>query len=160
MPSDYNAVATTNNRVQSFPRRFLDPRRPNRKVTSEEMEEFLIQNDPIMPNDPKRVLSHNYEVRRPPRTRGIMSLISAPPQVARITKIVAAPALLESTSLVFAHGLDLFLTRVAPSNTFDVLSENFNKAQLVITVSGLLLAIAITKPMVQRKKLRERWYHS
>jgi ER membrane protein complex subunit 1 len=52
----------------------------------------------------------------------------------------------------------MFLTRVAPSNTFDVLSENFNKAQLIFTVSGLILAILITKPMVQRKKLREKWY--
>ena len=52
----------------------------------------------------------------------------------------------------------MFLTRVAPSNTFDVLSENFNKAQLVFTVSGLLLAILITRPMVQRKKLKEKSY--
>ena len=52
----------------------------------------------------------------------------------------------------------MFLTRVAPSNTFDVLSENFNKTQLVLTVSGLLLAILITRPMVQRKKLKEKLY--
>jgi hypothetical protein len=66
--------------------------------------------------------------------------------------------LLESTSLVFAFGLDLFITRIAPSNTFDVLNENFNKVQLVFTVSGLLLAILITRPMVERKRLREKWY--
>jgi hypothetical protein len=71
---------------------------------------------------------------------------------------VTSPALLESTSIVFAYGLDLFLTRIAPSNTFDVLNENFNKAQLVLTVSGLAVAIMITKPMVARKRLRERWY--
>jgi hypothetical protein len=79
-------------------------------------------------------------------------------QVANVRRIVTAPALLESTSLIFAYGLDMFLTRVAPSNTFDVLSENFNKAQLVFTVSGLLLAILITKPMVQKKKLKEKQY--
>ena len=71
---------------------------------------------------------------------------------------MTAPALLESTSLILAYGLDMFLTRVAPSNTFDVLSENFNKAQLVFTVLGLLLAILITRPMVQRKKLKEKLY--
>jgi hypothetical protein len=71
---------------------------------------------------------------------------------------VTSPALLESTSLVFAFGLDMFLTRIAPSNTFDVLNENFNKVQLVFTVSGLLLAILITRPMVERKRLREKWY--
>ncbi|KAF8872794.1 hypothetical protein CPB84DRAFT_1854287 [Gymnopilus junonius] len=134
-------VATKNHRVQSFSRHFLNPRRPNRKTTAEEQEEYLITYDPVLPNDPKRVLSHNYDV-------------------AKTVKIVTAPALLESTSLVLSFGLDMFLTRVAPSNTFDVLSENFNKAQLVFTVSGLLLAILITGPMVKRKSLREKWYHS
>ena len=80
-------------------------------------------------------------------------------QVANVQRIITSPALLESTSLVFAYGLDMFLTRVAPSNTFDVLSENFNKAQLVLTIAALTLAIFITKPMVRRRKLRERWYN-
>ena len=73
-------------------------------------------------------------------------------------QIITAPSLLESTSLVLAVGTDLFFTRVATSGTFDVLSENFNKVQLVLTVVGLAVAIAVTKPMVRRKKLRERWY--
>ncbi|KIK01760.1 hypothetical protein K443DRAFT_550803 [Laccaria amethystina LaAM-08-1] len=132
-------VATRNHRIQSFQRAMLNPRRPKRKVTAEEAEEFLVEYDPVLPDDPHRVLSHDYEV-------------------ANVQRIVTAPALLESTSLVFAFGLDMFLTRVAPSNTFDVLSENFNKAQLVFTVSGLLLAIMITRPMVERKRLREKWY--
>ena len=72
--------------------------------------------------------------------------------------MVTAPALLESTSLVFAFGLDMFVSRVAPSGTFDVLSESFNKAQLVLTISGLAVAIMFTRPMVQRKRLREKWY--
>lgn len=72
--------------------------------------------------------------------------------------IITSPAILESTSLVFAYGHDMFFTRIAPSNTFDVLSEGFNKAQLVLTIAGLALAIVITKPMVRRKRLRERWY--
>ncbi|KAF9817392.1 hypothetical protein IEO21_03446 [Rhodonia placenta] len=132
-------VASENHQIQSFPRRFLDPRRPKRKPTNEELEEWLIQYDPILPDDPKRVLSHTY-------------------QVVGTKHIVTSPALLESTSLVFAYGQDLFFTRVAPSNTFDVLSEDFNKAQLVLTIAGLALAIVIAKPMVRRKRLREKWY--
>ncbi|KAF9241301.1 hypothetical protein BU15DRAFT_87236 [Melanogaster broomeanus] len=64
-------------------------------------------------------------------------------EVADVRQIITAPSLLESTSL---------------SGTFDVLSENFNKVQLVLTVAGLAVAIVVTKPMVRRKKLRERWY--
>jgi len=52
----------------------------------------------------------------------------------------------------------LFGSRVTPSNTFDVLSESFNKVQLVLTIGGLTAAIAIAKPMMKRKKLKERWF--
>ncbi|KZT21772.1 DUF1620-domain-containing protein [Neolentinus lepideus HHB14362 ss-1] len=132
-------VANQNHQVQSIPRRLLDPRRPKRKPTNEEMEEMLIQYDPLLPYEARSILSHNN-------------------QVANVQRIVTSPALLESTSLVLVYGLDLFHTRVSPSGTFDVLSENFNKAQLIFTVSGLLAAIIITRPMVRRKRLREKWY--
>ncbi|KAJ3711601.1 DUF1620-domain-containing protein [Lentinula raphanica] len=134
-------VANVNGKIQSISRRLLNPRRPiGRKPSSEEQEEQLIQYDPLLPDDPRKVISHNYDV-------------------ARVRSITTSPALLESTSLVFAYGLDLFLTRVAPSNTFDVLNESFNKLQLVLTVMGLAAAIFVTRPMVRRKKLREKWYY-
>ncbi|KAF8636102.1 hypothetical protein AX17_003807 [Amanita inopinata Kibby_2008] len=132
-------VATKNNKIQTISRRLLDPRRPKKKPTNEELMEGLIEYDPVIPDDPKRVISHEYET-------------------AHIRRIVTSPALLESTSLVFAYGLDLFLTRVSPSGTFDVLSESFNKAQLVFTIAGLVVAIVITRPMVKRRMLRQRWY--
>ncbi|KAF8829541.1 hypothetical protein HHX47_DHR3000530 [Lentinula edodes] len=133
-------VANANGKIQSFSRRLLNPRRPiGRKPSSEEQEEYLVQYDPLLPDDPRKVISHNYDV-------------------AHIRSITTSPALLESTSLVFAYGLDLFLTRVAPSNTFDILNESFNKVQLVVTVMGLAVAILITRPIVMRKKLREKWY--
>lgn len=56
-------VASETGQIQSFPRRFFDPRRPKQKPTTEEMEEWLMQYDPVTPDDPKRVLSHKYEVR-------------------------------------------------------------------------------------------------
>ena len=79
-------------------------------------------------------------------------------QIMNVRQILTSPALLESTSLVFVYGLDLFFTRVAQSNTFDVLSESFNKPQLVSTIAGLALAIAVVKPIVTRKRLQKRWY--
>ncbi|KAF7289031.1 hypothetical protein HMN09_01351100 [Mycena chlorophos] len=134
-------VATNANKIQELQRRMLNPRRPkDRKPTAEEQqEEHLIPYDLLIPDEPRRTLSHQYDVRG---TRNI----------------ITAPALLESTSLVFAYGLDLFFTRVAPSNTFDILSKGFNKLQLVLTVSALAAGIAVTRPMVQKKRLREKWY--
>ncbi|KAI5994742.1 hypothetical protein EDD15DRAFT_2547189 [Pisolithus albus] len=132
-------VASRRHAVHSVPRRLLDPRRPPGKPSPSEVEEGLVTYDAVLPDDARLTLSHNYEV-------------------ANVRQIMSAPSRLESTSLVLAIGLDLFLTRVSPSGTFDVLSENFNKAQLVLTIGGLALAIGLARPVVRRRQLRRRWY--
>ncbi|KAI5994746.1 hypothetical protein EDD15DRAFT_2547193 [Pisolithus albus] len=132
-------VASRRHAVHSVPRRLLDPRRPLGKPSPAEVEEGLVTYDAVLPDDARLTLSHNYEV-------------------ANVRHIMSASSRLESTSLVLAIGLDLFLTRVSPSGTFDVLSENFNKAQLVLTIGGLALAIGLARPVVRRRQLRRRWY--
>ncbi|PPR00992.1 hypothetical protein CVT24_000285 [Panaeolus cyanescens] len=132
-------IATNNHRIQAFPRAFLDPRRPHRKPTTSESEEGLMQYDPLVIDDQRRIISHKYDI-------------------ANVQRIITSPTLLESTSLVFAYGLDVFLTRVSTSGTFDVLSEGFNKVQLVVTVCGLAVGAVVVRPMVGRKKLRGLWY--
>jgi len=81
-----------------------------------------------------------------------------PYQTSRIKQILTTPSQLESTSIVLAYGLDLFQTRVSPSNTFDLLSEDFNRLQLVLTMAGLAVAILITRPIVRAKMLKAKWY--
>lgn len=71
--------------------------------------------------------------------------------------MATSPALLESTSLVLGSGLDLFHTRIAPSGSFDVLSDNFNKAQLLATIFALAIGIIVVRPLVRRKMLRQSW---
>jgi hypothetical protein len=57
-------VANANGQIQTFSRRMLDPRRPKRKVTAEEAgEEWLVSYEPVVPNDPHRIISHKYPVR-------------------------------------------------------------------------------------------------
>jgi hypothetical protein len=56
-------VANKNGQIQSFPRLLLNPRRTKDKPTAEEQEEWLVQYDPMLPDDTHRVLSHNYHVR-------------------------------------------------------------------------------------------------
>ncbi|KDQ19878.1 hypothetical protein BOTBODRAFT_27299 [Botryobasidium botryosum FD-172 SS1] len=132
-------VANTKDQIQLYARRFLDPRRPHGKPTAEEQEEMLFPYDPLLPDSPQQVLSRHY-------------------QIARTRNIITSPALLESTSLVLAYGLDLFMTRVTPSGTFDVLSDSFNKAQLVLVIFGLGAAILLVRPMVRKNQLKQRWY--
>lgn len=79
-------------------------------------------------------------------------------QVLNPKVILTSPALLESTSLVFTYGHDLFFTRVSPSGTFDVLSENFNKVQLVLIIGALSAAIFVVRPIVKKRQLHQAWY--
>jgi hypothetical protein len=72
------------------------------------------------------------------------------PQVYGVRAITTGPSRIESTSLVFVYGVDLFLGSVTPSQPFDILSSSFNKAQLLTTISGLSLAIMIARPIVSR----------
>ncbi|KAI6098758.1 hypothetical protein F5141DRAFT_1145408, partial [Pisolithus sp. B1] len=84
--------------VHSVPRRLLDLRRPLSKVSPSEADERLVTYEVVLPDDARLAISHNYEV-------------------ANIRQIMSAPSQLESTSLVLAIGLDLFLTCISPSGT-------------------------------------------
>ncbi|KAG0240620.1 hypothetical protein BGW41_006801 [Actinomortierella wolfii] len=126
------------NSVMALNRRWLDPRRPTSTPTAMEKEEMLIPYGPIM-EDTRMMLSYHLEV-------------------AGIRKIITAPTLLESTTVVVAYGHDLFVTRHAPSKTFDILKEDFSKSQLVLTIVALLGMLIVTKPMMDKKSLKEKWY--
>ena len=71
--------------------------------------------------------------------------------------IVSVPAKLESTTLVFAYGTDLFFTRLAPSRTYDSLTEDFSYALLLLTIVALVVAIFVTWILSERKELRDKW---
>lgn len=71
--------------------------------------------------------------------------------------IVTVPAKLESTTLVFAYGVDLFYTRIAPSRTYDSLTEDFSYALLLITIVALVAAIFATWILSEKKDLRDKW---
>lgn len=152
------------NQITSIPRRLLDPRRPMGKPTSRDKEEMLIPYDNMIPIDTRKIISHKYQV--------CLSLCSSDQsendakwfwmlwkQVQGTTSLLSSPALVESTSLLLAYGQDLFLTRgLTPSGTFDILSDNFNKIQLLLTLGGLSAGIFVARPAVKRKWLRMKWY--
>ncbi|KAF9087540.1 hypothetical protein BGX29_000790 [Mortierella sp. GBA35] len=124
--------------ILAINQRFLDPRRPTAPPTAMEKEEMLIPYGPV-PDDARLYLSYDLEV-------------------ANVKKIVTAPTLLESTTVVVAFGQDIFVTRHAPSKTFDILNEDFSKSQLMLTMVVLVVILFVTKPMVTKKELKELWY--
>ena len=126
--------------IVAIPRQAIDPRRTvgGEPTTAQMMEEGLTRYSPMLDFDAKWHVTHRQEVLG-------------------VRRIMAAPARLESTSLVFAHGLDVFGTRVAPSFAFDVLGASFNRLQLALTVAALTLAAFAVAPLVQRKQTNALW---
>jgi hypothetical protein len=116
--------------IVGIPRFALDPRQPvGRDPTSAEAEEGLRKYSPVLDFDPKWCLTHLREV-------------------SGIKHIESSPTLLESSILVFAYGFDVFGTRLAPSQTFDLLGKGFSKVQLLLTVVALAAGVSVLAPMV------------
>ncbi|KAK8553525.1 hypothetical protein V6N13_062327 [Hibiscus sabdariffa] len=111
-------IGTIGDQVLALDKRFLDPRR-SVNPTQAEKEEGVIPLTDSLPIIPQSYVTHALRVEG---LRGILTV----------------PAKLESTTLVFAHGVDLFFTQLAPSRTYDSLTEDFNYALLLITIVALL----------------------
>ena len=71
--------------------------------------------------------------------------------------IESAPATLESTCFALAHGLDLHLTRVQPSKTFDLLPEDFPFALLIAIVVAMIAGSAVLQYLSSQTSLKQKW---
>ncbi|PFH62839.1 hypothetical protein XA68_11620 [Ophiocordyceps unilateralis] len=134
------AYLPSSHSVIGLPRPVIDPRRPvGRDPSAAEAEaEGLPRYAPALELDARAVISHERDV-----------IAGA--------GFVAAPAAVESTTLVAAFGVDVFVSRVAPSGGFDVLGKGFGKLSLVGTVLALLGGVLALGPMVHRKQINQRW---
>lgn len=128
-------AALPSGRLAAITERFFDPRRPTAKAPRSEEQ---VPYHPLLPLDTTTLLNYNRSVARP-------------------DAIVCAPTALESTSLAFVHGLDLFLTHVAPSKRFDVLSADFNKPMLLASIAALALAVVVAARRAASNTLRAAW---
>ncbi|KAI1766789.1 DUF1620-domain-containing protein [Hypoxylon sp. FL1150] len=125
--------------IVSIPRLILEPRRPvGRDPTPAEVEEGLSRYVAAVELDPRLHVTHRLEVLG-------------------VKEILASPAVLESTSLAVAYGVDVFGTRVSPSLAFDILGNGFNKLALVGTVAALVLGVGVLRPMIRKKQIDTRW---
>ncbi|CAN1218754.1 ER membrane protein complex subunit 1 [Linum perenne] len=130
-------IGTVGDQVLTLDKRFLDPRR-SINPTQAEKEEGIIPLTDSLPIIPQSYITHALKVEG---LRGIETV----------------PAKLESTTLIFAYGVDLFFTRFAPSRTYDSLTEDFSYALLLLTIVGLVAAIFITWILSEKKDLRDKW---
>ncbi|XP_024314379.1 ER membrane protein complex subunit 1 isoform X2 [Brachypodium distachyon] len=130
-------IGTIGDQVLALDKRFLDPRR-SLNPTQQEKEEGIIPLTDSLPIIPQSYVTHSL-------------------QVEALRGIVAIPAKLESTTLVFTYGVDLFYTRLAPSRTYDSLTDEFSYALLLITIAALVAALVVTWVWSEKKELRDKW---
>ncbi|KAF3479691.1 DUF1620 domain-containing protein [Arthroderma uncinatum] len=130
------------NSIVGIPRPVLEPRRPvGREPTPQEAEEGLMKYNPNLEFDPRWYLTHSREVFG-------------------IQHIESSPTLLESTTLIFSYGFDIFGTRVAPSQPFDLLGKGFSKIQLLLTVVALMAGVSALAPLARSKQVNLLWKSS
>ncbi|XP_014469109.1 PREDICTED: ER membrane protein complex subunit 1 isoform X2 [Dinoponera quadriceps] len=133
--SKHIIVALANGGILELPWMMVDPRRP---INPEMREEGVIPYMPEIPIHMDAIINYNQSV-------------------SRVLGIHTSPSGLESTCLVFVHGLDLFYTRVAPSKTFDVLKEDFDYYLIVIVLAALLISSYATKKLASQKAQKQAW---
>ncbi|CAI7811280.1 unnamed protein product, partial [Closterium sp. NIES-54] len=128
---------TALDQVLALDRRFLDPRRVP-EPSQQDKEAGIMPYSDSLPAPGQAYLTHRY------RIEGLKNILSFPTR-------------LESTTLVLAHGLDLFFVRTAPSRVFDSLGEDFSFALLLGTIAVLSIAILVTWGLSRKQELKQRW---
>jgi ER membrane protein complex subunit 1 len=130
-----------NNQVYALKQLLVSPRRPKSEImddnldmdmTGDLQDRDLIPYDAHLPYDPTSIISHRHE------------LID-------MRRVETAPSRIESTSLTITYGSDIFYSHVAPEKQFDLLSEDFNKNYLMLTIVALVL-ISCLYPKSKKKK--------
>ena len=59
--------------------------------------------------------------------------------LSHLKELKSTQTYIESTSLLFGYGLDLFSRRLSPSNQFDMLAADFDYLMLILVLSGFTL---------------------
>lgn len=130
----------SNGQVLLVPKFVLSSRRvAGRDLTGDEKAEFMaLPYDAVINIDDNNIISHKRQVLGP-------------------KTIVTAATNLESTSIVCTYGLDIFCTRVAPSNQFDKLTSSFDKMKLTGSIVVLTFIVYFLRPMKESKQLKNLW---
>lgn len=136
--SKHLLVATSTGSILDMPIHLVDPRRPSINTAPALREPGLAPYIPELRLPSESILNYNQSI-------------------AAIRGIVTAPSGLESTTIVFAYGLDLYGTRIAPSKEFDVLKDDFDHFVIAAVLVGLVAFCIGTRKLAQRKALKQAW---
>lgn len=133
-------VALDNGQIFVLDRRQIDPRRPINPPMPREKEEGLMQYLPYVFMNPTQCITFNSTL---PTTRPI--------------DMHTTPALLESTTMILTHGLDVHFVRMSSSRGFDLLAPDFNYGLLLLILVGMAVALYTVRNMAKTKSLNAGW---
>ncbi|TDH71102.1 hypothetical protein CCR75_003513 [Bremia lactucae] len=133
-------VGMETGQIYKLARNFIDPRQPEKPLTPEEQAEGLLLYSPLLPvySHPQAMLTYNETIEN-------------------LKAMSTTPTELESTTLVFAYGLDMFYVRMTPAKSFDLLPSDFNHEMLLLLCFTFLVVTFGTKTLAQRKALQTAW---
>lgn len=147
-------MALTTDHLLAVSKEMLNPRRPYHSSPGViDKERALVANmaryaptkdEPVPP----------YAPVIPLRPMDVLTYYNPIGQVAGIS---SSPTSLESTSLVFSYGLDLFFSPVQTAKAYDVLSPGFNYPLLFGSVGSVAAAVVVTSVFSSSRALADRW---
>jgi outer membrane protein assembly factor BamB len=143
-------MALTTDQLFTVSKDALNPRRPYMvngaidKSRSVPQQFAPTKEEPVPP----------YAPTMPVRPLDVLSYYNP---MGQVTGIASSPTALESTSLIFAYGLDLFFAPVQAAKAYDVLSPSFNYSLVYASVGVVVVALAVTYILASRKMLIDRW---
>lgn len=162
-----NRIATVNKE------KLLNPRRPYRNPDGSEVKLSKKTDQLGQPIKPDVKQDRLYAKLPPKNFQVTKDEYSVPPyhplvlvqptdiisyyQDIQTEKFVAAPTSLESTSLVFAYGLDLFFAIQRPALSFDILGEDFDYFVLFSTSMCVFIGLGVSQYIVRNLALEDRW---
>ncbi|QQP55421.1 CLUMA_CG016197_ isoform A [Caligus rogercresseyi] len=136
--SKYLLLASSQGVVYNVPRSILDPRRPNMNTPLDMREPGLLPYIPELHLSPETALNYNRTLLGP-------------------KKIITSHTGLESTSVVFLQGIDIYCTQVHPSKGFDLLKDDFDYYVISSVCMGLVIAAYVTKKLAMNKNVKQAW---
>jgi hypothetical protein len=143
-------MALTTDHLYSVSKDMLNPRRPYMtngvldKERSVPPQFAPTKEEPVPPYAPIIPLRHT-------------DVLTYYNPMGKVTGIASSPTTLESTSLVFSYGLDLFFTPVQAAKAYDVLSPGFNYPLLYTSVGSVAAVLLVTTLWSSRRMLQDRW---
>jgi len=135
-------LGTPDGQIAAIDRRMLDPRRPKVAPGAKPTPEQAFERLPVY--------SPEVSVTGP-------SFVTLHHQVERLREVTTTAAVLESSTLVFANGLDTYFMRMMPSRGFDTVPPDFPRALLVTMVLGLGIALVTLRRVVRSRTLTLQW---